>query len=169
MNFIEQMMADVSSLFLAPVLIVLALMFLYALYELGRFGFELIMRQLSGQTEQPLGYFWKQNPELDQQEIELYLLKKLEPLRLVSRIAPMLGLVATMIPMGPALMAVASGNFMDVANNLTVAFAAVIIALMAASMTFWILSVRRRWLLEELKTLLKNRAQPTTNPEPVNA
>ncbi|BCN93040.1 hypothetical protein THMIRHAM_08250 [Thiomicrorhabdus immobilis] len=169
MNFIEQMMADVSSLFLAPVLIVLALMFLYALYELGRFSFELIMRRLSGQAEQPLSYFWGKNPELDQQEVELYLLKQLEPLRLVSRIAPMLGLVATMIPMGPALMAVASGNFMDVANNLTVAFAAVIIALMSASITFWILSVRRRWLLEELKMLVKNRAEKTTNPETVTA
>ncbi|WP_321325568.1 MotA/TolQ/ExbB proton channel family protein [Thiomicrorhabdus sp.] len=169
MNFIEQMMADVSSLFLAPVLIVLALMFLYALYELGRFSFELIMQKLSGQAEQPLGYFWNQNPELDQQEIELYLLKKLEPLRLVSRIAPMLGLVATMIPMGPALMAVASGNFMDVANNLTVAFAAVIIALMSASITFWILSVRRRWLLEELKTLVKNSAEQPISPQTVTA
>jgi len=165
MNFIEQMMADVSGLFLAPVLIILAAMFLYALYELGRFLSELIFRQTSGKTEQPLTYFWQQNPQFDQQEVELYLLKKLEPLRLVSRIAPMLGLVATMIPMGPALMAVASGNFMDVANNLTVAFAAVIIALTAASITFWILSVRRRWLLEELKTLVKNKASQSNQTD----
>mgnify|MGYP005819946195 CR=1 FL=1 len=70
----------------------------------------------------------------------------------------MLGLVATMIPMGPALMAVANGNFTAVADSLVVAFAAVIIALMAASITFWVLSVRRRWLLEELKQLLKGAA-----------
>jgi len=169
MNFIEQMMADVSSLFLAPVLIILAAMFLYALYELGRFTFELTLRKASGKTEQPLAYFWNQNPKFDQQEIELYLLKQLEPLRLVSRIAPMLGLVATMIPMGPALMAVASGNFMDVANNLTVAFAAVIIALTAASITFWILSVRRRWLLEELKSLVKNKASQSNQTDLASA
>ena len=58
-----------------------------------------------------------------------------------------------MIPMGPALMGVASGNFMDVAENLSAAFSAVIIALLSASMVFWVLSVRRRWLLEELKQL----------------
>ncbi|MBN2646803.1 MAG: hypothetical protein JXR44_03350, partial [Thiotrichales bacterium] len=66
--------------------------------------------------------------------------------------------VATMIPMGPALMAVAGGDFQGVADQLTIAFAAVIIALLAASMTFMTLSVRRRWLLEELKALVKAKA-----------
>ena len=66
----------------------------------------------------------------------------------------MLGLVATMIPMGPALVAVAAGNAQGMAQNLVVAFAAVIVALLAASMTYVVLSVRRRWLLAELNTLL---------------
>ncbi|WP_319558370.1 MotA/TolQ/ExbB proton channel family protein [Thiomicrorhabdus sp.] len=157
MNFIELTMAEVASLFLMPVLVILALMFAFAFYELGRFGWEWLMRSLGKDAHQPLHFFWQKNPQADQQEVELQLLKQLEPLRLVSRIAPMLGLVATMIPMGPALMAVASGNFMEVASQLTVAFAAVIIALLSASMTFMTLSVRRRWLLEELKALLKTR------------
>lgn len=154
MNLIELTMAEIASLFLMPVLVILALMFAYAFYELGRFGFESMMRSMGRKKEQPLKRFWRKNPKADQQEVELHLLKQLEPLRLVSRIAPMLGLVATMIPMGPALMAVANGNFQEVASQLTVAFAAVIIALLAASMTFMTLSVRRRWLLEELKSLV---------------
>ena len=158
MNIIELTMAEIASLFLMPVLIILALMFAYAFYELGRFLLESGFRLGTKNAEQPLARFWQKNPEADQQEVELYLLRQLEPMRLVSRVAPMLGLVATMIPMGPALMAVANGNFQEVASQLTVAFAAVIVALISASISFWILSVRRRWLLEELKTLVKAKA-----------
>jgi biopolymer transport protein ExbB/TolQ len=55
----------------------------------------------------------------------------------------MLGLVGTMIPMGPALKSLADGN-------LTVAFSVVIIALIAASLIYWIANVRRRWVAEEM-------------------
>jgi biopolymer transport protein ExbB/TolQ len=158
MNIIEQSMYEITGYFLIPVLLLLSFMFLYALFELGRFGWESWGRWRQQPVYQPLRDFWNQSPQADQQDVELVLLKKIEPLRLVSRTAPMLGLVATMIPMGPALMGVANGNFVDVANQLVVAFAAVIVALLAASITFWILSVRRRWLLEELKFLLKQRS-----------
>jgi biopolymer transport protein ExbB/TolQ len=62
----------------------------------------------------------------------------------------MLGLVATMIPMGPALKGLSDGNLARVSDNLTVAFSAVILALIAASITFWVANVRRRWLAEEM-------------------
>jgi len=87
--------------------------------------------------------------------LELLVLQELEGLRLCSRIAPMLGLVATMIPMGPALIAVSSGASQEVAQNLAPAFAAVIIALVSASITFWIHTIRRRWLLSELTKLVE--------------
>lgn len=157
MNIIEQSMYEITSYFLMPVLLLLCLMFIYALFELGRFGWESWGRWRKTVTYQPLSAFWSQHPKADQQDVELVLLKKIELLRIVSRTAPMLGLVATMIPMGPALLGVANGDFINVANQLVVAFSAVIIALVSASITFWILSVRRRWLLEELKTLVKQR------------
>ncbi|QEL64318.1 hypothetical protein OTERR_08420 [Oryzomicrobium terrae] len=51
----------------------------------------------------------------------------------------MLGLMAsplaTMIPMGPALKSLSDGNLAQVSENLTVAFSAVILALIAASIT----------------------------------
>ena len=43
------------------------------------------------------------------------------------------------------------------AENLVVAFAAVIVALLSAAITFVVQSVRRRWLLEELDALLGAR------------
>jgi len=74
----------------------------------------------------------------------------LEAPRIASRVTPMLGLVATMIPMGPALKSLSDGNLAQVSENLMVAFSAVILALIAASITYWIVNVRRRWLAEEL-------------------
>jgi biopolymer transport protein ExbB/TolQ len=70
----------------------------------------------------------------------------------------MLGLVATMIPMGPALKGLSDGNLAQVSDSLTVAFSAVILSLIAAAITYWIVSVRRRWLAEELAWLLSQRA-----------
>jgi biopolymer transport protein ExbB/TolQ len=73
-------------------------------------------------------------------------------------VAPMLGLVATMIPMGPALIAVSAGNAQGMAQNLVVAFSAVIIALLSAAITYLVLTIRRRWLLQELNELLNPQA-----------
>ena len=68
------------------------------------------------------------------------------------------GLVATMIPMRPALKSLADGNLASVSHNLTVAFSAVILALVAASITFYIVSVQRRWLAEEMAWINASRA-----------
>ena len=65
----------------------------------------------------------------------------------------MLGLVATMIPMGPALLALTRSDAQGVGDNLVVAFSAVILALVSASITFFILTIRRRWLLQELREM----------------
>ena len=89
-----------------------------------------------------------------QEQMELAVLKDLEGVRLCSRVAPMLGLIATMIPMGPALMAVASGESQGVAQSLAPAFASVIVALVSASITFVVYTVRRRWLMRELVMVL---------------
>jgi len=71
----------------------------------------------------------------------------------------MLGLVATMIPMGPALKSLSDGNLAQVSENLTIAFSAVILALIAASITYWVVNVRRRWLAEELLEIEALRSQ----------
>ena len=85
--------------------------------------------------------------------------KQLENPRIASRVTPMLGLVATMIPMGPALKSLSDGNLAQVSENLTIAFSAVILALIAASITYWVVNVRRRWLAEELLEIEALRSQ----------
>lgn len=90
-------------------------------------------------------------------DLELWIMQRLEWLRITSRSAPMLGLVATMIPMGPALLALTRNDAQGIGENLVVAFSAVILALVAASITFFILTVRRRWLLQELRAVERAR------------
>lgn len=86
--------------------------------------------------------------------LSVYALKNLETLRVVTRIAPMLGLVATMIPMGPALKSLANGNIQGISENLIVAFSAVIFGLLIASVTFWMAAVKKRWIANEMVDLL---------------
>jgi biopolymer transport protein ExbB/TolQ len=159
MNGIESFLYEISKFFLTPVLILLCMMFVYALFCLGTLLFDLGLRSFRGKGRQPITQYARANPKATQEDLELQVLKQIEVQRIVSRIAPMLGLVATMIPMGPALIAVSAGNAQGMAQNLVVAFSAVIVALLAAAMTYVVQSVRKRWLIEELNAVLDLREQ----------
>ena len=118
MNTLEAFLHEISKFFLTPVLVVLSLMFLLSLFYLGTLVFELMLRGVRGRGVRTLTRYARDNPSANQEALELHLLKLIEPLRITSRVAPMLGLVATMIPMGPALVAVSSGNTQGIASNL---------------------------------------------------
>ncbi|HMN36194.1 MAG TPA: MotA/TolQ/ExbB proton channel family protein [Hyphomicrobium sp.] len=167
MTNIETLLFEISKLFLTPVLVILLAMFAHALFHLGMLLVEAFLRVMRARGAQALHRFALAHPDAGQEMLELFLLKKIEPLRITSRVAPMLGLVATMIPMGPALVAVSSGDTQGIAENLVVAFSAVIVALLAAAITFTVLSVKRRWLLEELTALMSEKARATIKPADV--
>lgn len=150
-SLIESLMYQIGQLFLLPVLALVALLFLYSLYVLGSFVVQAWQRRDAQQLKGfPLLRYVERQPASSEDELDLYAHKLLEPERLASRVAPMLGLVGTMIPMGPALKSLSDGNLAQVSGSLTVAFSAVILALIAASITYWVANVRRRWLAEEL-------------------
>ncbi len=150
MLMIENALSQVTAYFMLPVLLVLALMFCYSLFVLGEFLYDIVGRWLFGRYPNTISRLIALHEHVAIETLELQMLKELEPLRIVSRVAPMLGLVATMIPMGPALIAVSQGDSLGMAQQLEVAFSAVITALMAASITFVVLLVKRRWLLAEI-------------------
>ena len=148
---LEILMYQIGQLFLVPVLTLVALLFLYSLYALGMFTVQVLQRRNPDKLGGfPLLRYRAAHPDATDDELDLFAHKLLEPERLASRIAPMLGLVGTMIPMGPALKSLSDGNLAQVSGSLTVAFSAVILALIAASITYWVSNVRRRWLAEEL-------------------
>lgn len=162
-------MADVSELFMAPVIIAILIMFVFSLFALGRFISQSLIRR-KGATEHVrqvkegkpsllAGYeihnYFVQNPKASEDELEVFALKKLETLRIVTRLSPMLGLIATMVPMGPALKALADGNIQGISENLIIAFAAVIWGLVVSTLTFWPASVKKRWFADEMIEIRK--------------
>ncbi|MBE0692296.1 MAG: MotA/TolQ/ExbB proton channel family protein [Aquamicrobium sp.] len=150
MNGLELGLYEASRLFLFPILVLIAAALAFALVALGMFVTEAVQRRRGGHRAVLAG-------DAASDDLELDIMRRLEWLRIVARVAPMLGLVATMIPMGPALLGLSRGDAAAVGENLVVAFSAVILALVAASIAFLVLTIRRRWLLEELRALERAR------------
>ncbi len=159
MNSIEVSLFELSRLFLWPILLLILGALAYALVALGAFLVELMQRVRKNYRPVLTHYAAGIGTPLTSDDLELWIMKRLEMLRIVSRTTPMLGLVATMIPMGPALLALTKNDGAAVGENLVVAFSAVILALISASVTFFILTVRRRWLLQELREFEKQAGQ----------
>ena len=156
-NLIELSMYQLSQLFLFPTLLLIAALFLYAFWVLGEFALLALYRRKG--KGRPLVSEFRQNSRLTADDLDLIAHRHLEAPRIASRVTPMLGLVATMIPMGPALKSLSDGNLAKVSDNLTIAFSAVILALIAASITYWVVNIRRRWLAEELVEIETLRSQ----------
>ncbi len=155
MNFFESSLYEVARLFLLPVLVLIVLSLAYAFVVLGMFLAEAWQRWRGTYLSRLMKYHAETRAQSD--DLELWILHRLEWLRIVSRASPMLGLVATMIPMGPALLALSNNEAKGIGENLVVAFSAVILALVSASITYFVLTVRRRWLLEELRAFERKR------------
>ena len=151
MPALEATLYDVSRLFLVPVMVLILAALAFAVVSLGSFAAEAAQRVRGRRSGRLAAHRQRTGCAVD--DLELVVLRRLEWLRIVSRAAPMLGLVATMIPMGPALLALGSNNGQAVGENLVVAFSSVVLALVAASITFFVYTIRRRWLLEELRAI----------------
>ena len=154
---IETILYQASQLFMLPVLLTVVVLFLYAFHALGAFLWQARQRWADDSAGFDLLAAWSEDSRLTAIELETLAFKRLEAPRIATRVAPMLGLVATMIPMGPALKSLADGQFAEVSANLTVAFSAVILALLAASLTYLVVNVRRRWYAEELLEIERRR------------
>lgn len=152
---LEATLYDASRLFLVPAMILILSSLAFAIICLGRFALEALARA-TGRAAKPLTDHYERTI-CATDDLELLIMRRLEWLRIVSRSAPMLGLVATMIPMGPALLALGGNDSAQVSKNLVVAFSSVILALVAASISFFVYTVRRRWLLEELRSIERTR------------
>lgn len=148
-NSLESLLYQLSSVFLWPALLLIITALCYTLFSTGRLMTDSWLRH-RGKLRGQLSLYAK-NSGCTGDDLELWIIRRLELLRLTSRITPLLGLVATLIPMGPALLALSENNTAAVGQNMVVAFAGVTLALIAASLSFMVLSIRRRWLLEELR------------------
>ncbi|WP_324171775.1 MotA/TolQ/ExbB proton channel family protein [Sulfurimonas sp.] len=152
---IDTTMYTVSQLFLTPTLVLILLMFVYSFIALGSFIYEGISRrknimQLNTNGAYPIIRHYSIDKQISMEKLELFAFKKLENVRNVSRIAPMMGLIATLIPLGPALKALTDGNIQGMSDGLILAFSGVTLGLIAASLTYWIGNIKKRWYADEL-------------------
>ena len=88
----------------------------------------------------------------DVAQIQRIARRRLERSDLLSRIPPMLGLMATIIPLGPGLAALGQGNPAQLASAVTVAFDATVLGLVAGIAGLVIGKLRRRWYEELLES-----------------
>ncbi len=84
---------------------------------------------------------------------ELYYLKITNRTDLVARLGPMLGLMATLIPLGPGLIAMGQGDTKTLADALLTAFDATVTGLATAGVAYAISRLRKRWYDEYLSSL----------------
>ena len=70
---------------------------------------------------------------------------RLQKTDIITRIGPTLGLMGTLIPMGPGLAALGSGDITTLAQSLTVAFDTTIVGIGAGALAYVISKLRRKW------------------------
>ena len=72
---------------------------------------------------------------------------------LVARVAPMFGLMGTLIPLGPGLIALAQGDTKTLSDSLLIAFDTTVAGLISAAVSFVISGIRKGWYEEYMTGL----------------
>jgi len=142
-NSVIQLMHTAVEWLLQPVIWALILIVIFALWEaataLGeRFGGLRALRRAA-----------------TREQIEKLGRKRIERADIIARIGPMLGLMGTLIPLGPGLAALGRGELEILATAVTVAFDTTVMGLVAGVIGFILARLRRRWydqLLDEMET-----------------
>ena len=71
----------------------------------------------------------------------------------LTKLGPILGLMGTLIPMGPALAGLASGDIASMAYNMQISFATTLVGLVAGAVGFLTQQVKQRWYLQDMTNL----------------
>jgi biopolymer transport protein ExbB/TolQ len=77
----------------------------------------------------------------------------LEKTRVMVRVGPMLGLMGTLIPMGPALLSLSKGDLTQMANCLILAFGTTVAGLAVGVLAYIISVVRERWYGKDIRNM----------------
>jgi len=78
-------------------------------------------------------------------DFELACRRDLDVSLTLMRVGPMLGLMGTLIPMGPALAGLASGDIASMASNMQIAFSTTVVGIFVGAMGFIVQLIKKRW------------------------
>jgi biopolymer transport protein ExbB/TolQ len=87
------------------------------------------------------------------QQETLILRKSMDRLWLLVRVAPALGLLGTLIPMGTGLAALGQGDMTQLSADLVVAFTTTVAGLAVGTAAIVMYTIRRRWMEEDVKNM----------------
>lgn len=155
-----------STSLLIPVVVLLFFFIAFTCVEAGRFIYEGIKRlgkNRSKNVEMGLAKLEKideadgekRKIEVERllQEFEAMTTKRLTAPRILMKVGPMFGLMGTLIPLGPALLALSGGDVETLANNLIVAFGTTVQGLVVAAVSFCILTGKERWYNKDIRDM----------------
>lgn len=85
--------------------------------------------------------------------------KRIERADFITRLAPMLGLMGTLIPLGPGLAALGDGDVKILSTAMSVAFDTTVLGLLCGMIGFVIARLRRRWYDKALTQMEQVKAE----------
>lgn len=91
--------------------------------------------------------------ELLLSEYEIEASKELSTSKMLTKMGPILGLMGTLIPMGPALVGLSTGDIASMAYNMQVAFATTVVGLVVSAIGFLTQQVKERWSIKNIAML----------------
>lgn len=86
-------------------------------------------------------------------DTELLVSRRLERTRIFIRIGPILGLMGTLIPISPALVALARGNVEALSTNLVIAFSTTVVGLLIGGLAYIVSVVRDRRYTQDISDI----------------
>lgn len=96
-------------------------------------------------------------------------LKRLERTRILVRMGPALGLMGTLIPLSPALEALAGGDVQQLTNDLRVAFSVTVAGILVGMIAFAISLIRDRLYAQDFSDVEYIAASLGDQPAPPNS
>lgn len=166
LELLEHFLFQISTALLYPVMLAVCLLAIYVVWLIGA----LLADALSRRRREPpalMRYRRALAEEITQNGItdldvrlerllqchELAEIKALDRVRFVIKVGPSLGLMATLIPMGIALGALASGDIPKMAGSMVTAFTATVVGLGAGTIAYLIALIREKWVRADLREM----------------
>ena len=82
-----------------------------------------------------------------------YRKRKVSRTDFAAKIGPMFGLMGTLIPLGPGIVAMGQGNVDTLSSSLLIAFDTTVVGLISAAICLMVTRLRRRWYAEYLSAI----------------
>ncbi|MFC4297260.1 MotA/TolQ/ExbB proton channel family protein [Castellaniella hirudinis] len=118
--------------------------------DVGRGADQPLQRAVAALRQAPADAAWHERVIT---EFELNSDRQLALYRTMTRIGPLLGLMGTLIPLGPALVGLAAGDISLLARKMEVAFATTVVGLVIGAIGFLLHQSAGRWALDDLSLL----------------